>query len=380
MNGIPADQSVFAVRVDPRDPRVLFAGTRSTVYVSLNGGYTWENLTLNLPVTEVRDIQIDAREGEVAVATHGRGFWILDHLAQVEDLARESGAMRTSGAQLFAPETAWITHAYGAAGFLPDAGDNPDYGATVFFNLPKNYDGRTPATLRFLDADGKVVRSFSLHLKNKKAKKYTGDELVAMDSISVADYHLQRLTAVEPGMNSFDWNMTYTPPAEIVGHHTIPTDDFRNDLSGATVLPGDYTVELTYGGTTLKTPLKIQLDPRFSPPAGALQARLTLASQIGGTLDALDSTVNAARAKSAHLSPAKRAQVDSIVNSVVELRFRSSEADVVYPSQLRDDLAFLMNSLDLSYQAPTPAQQDAYTTLKAQADEAIAKLKSIAGL
>ena len=41
-DGLPDDQYVFAVRQDPRDPRVLFAGTRSTIYVSLNGGGNWQ--------------------------------------------------------------------------------------------------------------------------------------------------------------------------------------------------------------------------------------------------------------------------------------------------------------------------------------------------
>jgi hypothetical protein len=52
----------------------------------------------------------------------------------------------------------------------------------------------------------------------------------------------------------------------------------------------------------------------------------------------------------------------------------------VYSSRLRDYLAFQMNSLDLAYRAPTAAQQDAYTQLKAQADDAIAQMKSLAGI
>jgi photosystem II stability/assembly factor-like uncharacterized protein len=173
-NGIASDQTVYAVRIDPREPRVMFAGTRSRVYVSLNGGQSWQSLALNLPPVEVRDLAINAREGEVAIATHGRSFWILDHLQQVEDIARESSPS-TSSAQVFAPETAWLTHAYGGGSYGP-AGDNPDYGASVFFNLPSGYNGRTPVTLSFQDASGKTIRTFNLHLKNKKAKKYSGED------------------------------------------------------------------------------------------------------------------------------------------------------------------------------------------------------------
>jgi len=379
MSGIPQDQSVFAVRVDPREPRVLFAGTRSTVYVSLDGGVQWQPISLNLPVTEVRDVQINAREGQVAVATHGRSFWVLDNLALIEQLARTS-SQATSTAQVFQPETAWLTHAYGGGGFLPNSGRNPPYGATIYYNLPSTYNGRTPATLSIVDASGKTVRSFVLHRKPKKQQELTGDQLTAMDAISVANYRLQRLTAAEPGMNALQWDLRYTAPTEIRGAHIVPTDDFRDDMLGPTVLPGDYTVVLTYGRTTVKQPLKVQIDPRFSPPPGALQARLALAMQYADLLNALNTTTNAALAKRSGFPIAKRAQLDRVIAKIVELRFSSSEADVVYASRLRDYLAFQMNSLDIAYRAPTQAQQDAYPELKAQADEAIAQLKSIAGI
>jgi hypothetical protein len=377
-SGIPSSQSVFAVRVDPREPRVMFAATRSTVYVSLNGGAQWQPLSLNLPVTQVRDLQIDARQGQVAVATHGRSFWVLDNLALIEQLAR-AHSLETSTPQLFQPETAWLTHAYGGGGG-PDSGQNPEYGATVYYNLPSTYNGSTPARLSFVDSSGKTVRSFPLHARNKKAKVLTGDELTAMDAISVAKYDLQRLTAARPGMNAFQWDLRYAPPAEIRGAHLVPTDDFRDEMLGATALPGEYTVVLTYGGTTVKQPLKIALDPRFSPAPGALQARLALAMQYANVLDALNATTNAALARRSTLSAQKRAQLDRVIQTVVELRFRSSEADVVYSSRLRDYLAFQMNSLDLAYRAPTQAQYEAYRLLRTQADDATALLKAIAGV
>src|SRR5579862_1078417 len=111
-NGLPSNQYVFVVRQDPREPHVLFAGTRSTVYVSLNGGAQWQPLTLNLPGVQVRDLAIDAREGELVAATHGRAFWIMDNIVLLEQLARET-TRSVASAQLFAPETAWLSNAYG---------------------------------------------------------------------------------------------------------------------------------------------------------------------------------------------------------------------------------------------------------------------------
>jgi hypothetical protein len=201
-----------------------------------------------------------------------------------------------------------------------------------------------------------------------------------MDAISVANYHLSQETAVEPGMNKFVWDMRYSPATEIVGQHIVPTDDFRDDLLGPTTLPGDYTVVLNYGGRVSKAPFKIQLDPRFDPPADALQSRLSLAMELSDKIDEMDRTVNAAQRKMASSSPAKRNAIEKAVTSVYEPNYRSSEADIQLPSKLRDHLAMLMNSLDLSYSAPTAAEQDAARQLEAQADAGIARIKAAAGI
>jgi hypothetical protein len=52
----------------------------------------------------------------------------------------------------------------------------------------------------------------------------------------------------------------------------------------------------------------------------------------------------------------------------------------MFPSKLRDHLAMLMNSLDVSYSAPTAAEQDAAKQLEAQADAGIARIKAAAGI
>ena len=72
--GLPEDEFVFDIRQDPNDPKLLFLGTRSTVYFSLDAGAHWQPLTLNLPVTQVRDIAINHAPGpsrcELLTAAH----------------------------------------------------------------------------------------------------------------------------------------------------------------------------------------------------------------------------------------------------------------------------------------------------------------------
>ncbi|HET9392566.1 MAG TPA: YCF48-related protein [Candidatus Rubrimentiphilum sp.] len=370
-SGLPDDQYVFAVRQDPRDARVMFAGTRSTAYVSLNGGGSWEPLTLNLPYVQVRDIGINARQGSVVAATHGRSFWILDNLSVIEQTADGM----SGSPLLFAPETAWLTHEYTSGTARAGTGQGPTYGTSVFFDLPSDYNGTTPATLAFLDATGRTVRSFTLHLHNKKEKKPSPQRLANRDEAQIMADDLRDLTAVDPGMNLFVWDMRYGPATEARGVQAFGTDDFSDTVDGPTIVPGKYSVVLTYGGEKMQQPFRLMLDPRLHPASGELAARLALSRQIIGTLDAFNRAVNAAEAARASLPAARRAQVDAALAEMVQFNTHSSEGDLAHESKMRDHLAFLLGSLDLAYQAPTPAEYAIYNELRAQAAAQITRLR-----
>ena len=61
---------------------------------------------------------------------------------------------------------------------------------------------------------------------------------------------MRRATAIEPGMNVFQWDLRYTPPTEIIGSRAIGHRRFPDTMDGPTILPGEYTVALDYGGKT----------------------------------------------------------------------------------------------------------------------------------
>jgi photosystem II stability/assembly factor-like uncharacterized protein len=375
--GLPSDQYAFVVRQDPREPQLLFAGTRSTVYVSFSGGANWRPLTLNLPGAQMRDLAIDARQGALVVATHGRAFWILDNLALLEQIARNA-APNAGGLQLFAPETAWLSHAYGAGGFpAPDTGTNPAYGATVYFRVPANYAGKTPATLTFRDESGKIVRTFALHLHDKHEKKPSAQTLIEMDHATTIARDLRESTAIDPGANVVQWDLKYAPATEVVGFHMPTADDFDDGVSGPTIVPGAYTATLAYGSTTVTRPFRVEIDPRVQPAAGALDARLALALKIRGTLDGLDRTINGAVAARPRLAPSRRAQLDRELADVVQFGIHSSEGDLLHESELRDHIAFLLSELDMAYDAPTAVEESTYADLAAEATAAEGRIATI---
>ena len=376
-SGLPADQYVFVVRQDPREPRLLFAGTRSTAYVSLDGGTQWQPLTLNLPGVQVRDLAVNKREGELVAATHGRAFWILDNLALLEALARQT-TYSVADATLYTPETAWLTGSYGGGNFpVPSAGQNPRYGARIFFNLPPTYNGRTAVTLSFVDAKGTIVRSFALHPAPKKDVDLTEDQENATDAAHLRARAESQATGVKAGVNAFQWNLTYGPAFDPPGYNNDVTDDFPDSADGPTILPGSYTVVLQYGQQKLQAPLVVALDPRVHPAAGDLEARLNFEQQVLATIDQLDRSIATATTASAHLPPDKRSQVNAEIANLVLLNKSSSEYDVVHPTKIREQLGFLLNSIENAYAKPTSAELATYQDLKALAAEGEAKLKSL---
>jgi photosystem II stability/assembly factor-like uncharacterized protein len=77
--GFAPGDFLWAIRQDPQRDDLLYAGTDHGIYVSFNDGNSWQTLRLNLPDTSVQDIVV--KGDDVVIATHGRGFYVLDDAA-----------------------------------------------------------------------------------------------------------------------------------------------------------------------------------------------------------------------------------------------------------------------------------------------------------
>ncbi len=408
--GLPADEFVFDLRQDPNESKLLFVGTRSSVYFSLDEGAHWQPLTLNLPVAQVRDLAINTQQGEVVAATHGRAFWVLDNLTFLEQLTKNP-AVPSDTSFLFAPEQAWLTHDYGLPDpdrrRPPDAGYNSPFGATVFFHIPQNYDGKTPATLQFLDAQGAVVRDIPLHLatekeKNDKEKESAASVGIHLENVATEEEHTEKTTdekirekeaklaAIEPGMNRLQWDLRYPNATEITGYHApIAAGGLEDSVEGPVVAPGTYTVVLDYGGQKTQQDLNVALDPRLHATPEDLAARLELDLKIHADLDSLDKEINQALAARDKLQKAVTAKsgadartggvlaaLTRDIDSVAQMAMKGSEGDLLHPTRLRDHLAYLASDIDLSYARPTAAHYAVFKELDQQAKQGTQKLEA----
>ena len=95
--GLP-ETPVFVVREDPHHPGVLVAGTDIGAFVSRDDGGHWSRLSAHMPTVPVVDVKFV--QGDLVLATHGRGIFVLDHFAPV---AEYSAAIAKQPLHLFTP-------------------------------------------------------------------------------------------------------------------------------------------------------------------------------------------------------------------------------------------------------------------------------------
>ncbi|HLV95034.1 MAG TPA: hypothetical protein VKS44_07565 [Candidatus Acidoferrales bacterium] len=266
VNGIPSDEDVNVVREDPKRKGLLFAGTEDAVYVSFDDGDRWQSLRLNMPATSVRDLII--KNDDLAVATHGRGFWILDDITPLRQLGERA---TSSAAFLFKPELTyrvrWDTNP--DTPLPPDfpAGQNPPDGAIIDYYLGSA--ASSPATLEIRDNAGTVVRRWS---SEEKPQSISPD-------LSIPSYWVRPSEALSdaPGMHRFLWDVHYAPvpgvapfyPIAAVPHNTAPAP------TSPWAMPGQYTVVLTAGGKSYRQPLTLKMDPRVKTPLAGLREQFT---------------------------------------------------------------------------------------------------------
>jgi photosystem II stability/assembly factor-like uncharacterized protein len=270
-NGIPNNENVNAVREDPERRGLLFASTERAVYVSFDDGDHWQSLRLNMPASSVRDLII--KGDDLCVATHGRGFWILDDITPLRQLnSKVTGA----GAFLFQPQTAMrvVWNSNSDTPLPPDtpAGTNPPDGAVIDYYLGGTSAG--PVTLEIRDAAGELVRRYS-----------STDPATPNDPmLAIPPYWVRPLQVLsnQRGMHRFLWDLHYAPvpgirpayPIAAVPYDTAP------DSTSPWVMPGKYSVVLNAKGKTYTQSLTVQMDPRIKTPAADLAQQFKLSKQL----------------------------------------------------------------------------------------------------
>jgi len=261
-NGLPTSggpNSVNVIREDPVRPGLLFAGTERSLYVSFDDGDNWQGLNSGLPATSVRDITIHG--DDLVIATHGRGFYVLDDIVPIRALA----ANAQPGIHLYPQSASYRVNEPGFTG-TPMPKDeplaaNPPFGAIIDYALPANFTD--PVEIAIRDQSGGVVNRFS---SNDVPKRLDLSKLPVAPEWAAP----KEPPAATPGHHRFVWDLRYAKPAGF-GEERV---------NGVWAPPGHYIVELTAGGQVLRQTLTVLADPRVKVSQQDFDAQFRLAKEI----------------------------------------------------------------------------------------------------
>ncbi|HJS90469.1 MAG TPA: hypothetical protein VJ738_10935 [Steroidobacteraceae bacterium] len=288
--GLPADGSVLVVRADPADSQVLAAGTLRGVWISRDGGRRWTQLKSNLPTMPVFDLKFV--RGDLVLATHGRGLWVLDDFAPVAELDPDAvpQQLKVLGARAGTEYLRWERGEGAEPSFVtPDAPD----GVMIDYSLPKALKPnpqqkamrQTPVRIEIRDASGALVAT--------------------------------RYGESRAGVNRFVWDMRYDSPTSIAFEKPAlqgKAPEFFG-RGGPEVLPGTYSVSVTAGGHTETVSAQVVPDPNHPPALDTQRRSLELALEARAQLDAMNRMLNHISAMRSQLA-AYRKSIETEANSI----------------------------------------------------------------
>jgi photosystem II stability/assembly factor-like uncharacterized protein len=428
VNGIPQDNYVHAVRLDPKRKGLLYAGTERGVYVSFDDGGNWQPLQLNLPMAPVNDLIV--KNDDLAVATHGRSFWVLDDLSP---LRQWSDSLKANDVHLFTPADANHTTFSGTFFGGGNPGQNPPAGAIFYYYLKaeikkpeekkgeKKDEAGSPATaaanppavqpaltnpasasrptggeaapseekkeesrvkVEILDSSGKVIRTYPPKrppVSDNEENPFGGNRGEEIPT--------------EAGVNRFVWDLHYEPVPRIPNSPL-----WGGSTEGALALPGNYQVRLTVDGKSQTQPFKIVPDPRLKVTAEDLKKQFDLMQQILGKVTQVHDAVRQMRDIRAQMNtlnkrlkeeknPNAKAVADAgdaldkkmtvVEEALIQTKAKSGQDVLNYPIRLNNLLVALGGVVSSADAAPTKQDYEMYDELSKQADEQLAKWNEI---
>ena len=337
-SGIADGATINAVREDPKHHGLLFAGSETQVWFSVDDGDSWQSLRQNMPASSIRDLVV--HEDDVIVATHGRGFWILDDIEPLRQMRS-----RISEPTLFKPQHAlrvrWNKNT--DTPLPPDEpmGQNPPDGAIIDYYLPAAASG--PVTLDILDGSGAVVRHYSS----------TDPTPAPKDEGNIPWWWIRPLKALSAsaGMHRFTWDLHYPPapgsrnayPIAATPHDTAPAP------TSPWVVPSVYELRLSVDGKTYKQWLTVEIDPRVKALATDLQQQFALSKEMYDDIGQLESISARIRTTRANLRAAAQSDaIKALRKQAAELSGAAGEEDDEAPPSAapdRETLSSLTQSL-----------------------------------
>jgi photosystem II stability/assembly factor-like uncharacterized protein len=368
--GIPRSMLSYAhcVREDPVRRGLLYLGTENGAYVSFDDGENWQPLQMNLPHAPVYWLTVQEPFHDLVIATYGRGFWILDDISPLRQLA---ASVLSSDAHLFAPRPAYrwqdITAPYSPPND-PTVGQDPPQGASIDFYLKAPADA---LTIRIEGPNGQVVRTLQ--------------------------------TKGQAGINRAYWDLRGEPTTEVqlrtsplyAPYVPLGPNGWRSGGARMSVMtpPGSYTVKLVVNGKELAERLEVRKDPNSGGSDAEIAEQTKMLIDLRGDVERAADAINRMEAVRSQLQALGRTSQGEVQKAAaeVERKFTDLELNFVelrstgrgqdgvrWGAKLYSKLNYLGNGLASNDYRPTAQQLEVHRGLKEQLRQHEATLNELA--
>ena len=288
VNGIATNAPINVVREDPMRRGLLFAGSETQVWFSLDDGDHWHPLRVNMPAISIRDLVI--KDDDVVVGTHGRGFWILDNITA---LRQWNADVTSSPFTVFKPAVATRVRysMYTDTPVPPDEprAENPPDGAMIEYYLA------SPAktvTVEIVNTRGRVVRRYAS----------TDPTPAPADAGNVPWYWFRPATApsTKAGLQRVVWDLHYARPTDQCSLPISATPfNTKCEPEGPWVMPGNYIARVTVDGAVKSQSFTVRMDPRVKTPVAVLQQQHDLSVALYDAMREASTLATEARTRGA---------------------------------------------------------------------------------
>ena len=347
VDGIREDAYVNAVREDPNRSGLLYAATNHGVYISYDDGAWWQELNPNLPDLPIADLIVE--HNELAIASHGRGFWVLDNMAPL----RQATPNMTDEALVF---------------FEPAAAYRAANGATLSWWLNEEPE---EVKLEIMDAAGVIVRTFEPEDPDAARDRWSGAVLPA-----------------EAGLNHVVWDLQTDPAPTFPGMIL-----WGVRTMAPKVPPGTYTVRITADGRTQTTQLEVRANPWITDVTVAdMQEQYEFGREIQAKVNEANSAVIAIRRAQIQLADRLgqsddraladageqlRMNVSDVEANIYQVRNRSNQDPLNFPIKVNNRLANLLSMLEQGDGAPNNGMREVFDIMVDELAGYTVRLKEI---
>jgi photosystem II stability/assembly factor-like uncharacterized protein len=432
---LPAKGYVHVVREDPKVKTLLYCGTELGVFASWDGGNHWVSIRNNVAPVAVRDIAIHPRDNDLIIATHGRGVYILDSAAALQELA----TAKTNDVFLFDVRPATRYQIWGKDSNLGQktfSAQNPPNGALIDYYLKADVNG--PIVITIADKTGKTIRTIRSNANKAGVNRVVWDlrhdpPTPAPGSGPGGGGGFGRGGGGGQGGGAGGQGRgtpAGTPAQAAAGAQTGPPSPGSGDQpaaeefagrfgfgGGPPAVPGDYVITLRAGGKQLSKTVRVGLDPRIKVSEADLTSQLDaalklrdLSSTLNGVVARVDDLTRqlttlaetmrkvpdagapaaAARAgdgdgsgpvaRSVVQSDNVMADISAALDELKKLRatlVREAPFGYRYPPRLREEVQSLMGSITSPIAPPTEAQMLRLREVTDETQKAVAELNGI---